>query len=80
MKSVLWILLLVNGVALLTALNPWVPEWQRSGALLLIVELGLVVVLVVPSVLYQTLVGKKRLRDSVGNSLRWLVDLLGGWA
>jgi hypothetical protein len=58
--SIFGIFLFVNAVAILCALNPWLPDWQRQGITLLVVEIVIMALVGVPAVIYQMVLKKRR--------------------
>lgn len=70
----------VNALLLALALNPWVRTWSGHALAVLALEAALLVGIGVPAVLFQMLVRKKSLGQSVRDAWEAVMDLLAGAA
>lgn len=74
----LWVVLAVNLSLLFFAFNPWLDAWAGQATAVIVIELALLVVVGLPVVLYQVVVGKKTFRQSVRDSVEAVMDFLTG--
>lgn len=75
-NSVLTIFLAVNAVAIFCAVNPWFQGWQNAGIVLLVVEAVFLLLIGLPSVFYQMIWKKKTLKQSLNDSVKYVLDLV----
>ena len=76
----LWVVLAVNLLLLFFAFNPWLDAWAGQAVTVILIELVLLVVVGLPIVLYQVVIRKKTLRQSVRDSVEAVMDFLTGAA
>lgn len=74
----LWVVLAVNLLLLFFAFNPWLDAWTEQAVAVILIELVLLVVVGLPVVLYQVVIRKKTLRQSVRDSVEAVMDFLTG--
>ncbi len=67
--------LLLNAVAVFSAVNPWVSDWRVQGITVLVVEAAFLLLIGLPSVAYQVFWKKKTFRRSLSDS----VEAVMGW-
>jgi hypothetical protein len=70
------VVLAVNLLLLFFAFNPWLDEWAGQALMVIVIELALLVVVGLPLVLYQVVIRKKTLRQSVRDSVETVMDFL----
>lgn len=74
----LWVAMAVNLFLLFLAFNPWFDAWSGQAVAAIVIELVLLVVVGLPMVLYQVVIRKKTLRQSVRESVEAVMDFLTG--
>jgi hypothetical protein len=74
----LWVVLTVNLLLLFFAFNPWLDAWAGQAVAVIVMELVLLAVVGLPVVLYQVVIGKKTVGQSVRDSVEAVMDFLTG--
>jgi hypothetical protein len=68
--------LLLNVVLLLCAFNPWTSAWQAQAITVLVVEAVLVGSIGLPAIVYQMVWRKKTFRQSLGDTIEAVLNVL----
>lgn len=72
------VVLTVNVLAVALAFNPWLERWSDEASTMLVLEGALLVLVGLPTILFQMAVRKKSLRESVASSVEAVMDFLTG--
>ena len=70
------IFLAVNAVAIFCAVNPWFQDWHNAGIVVLVVEAAFLILIGLPAVCYQMIWHKKTLKQSLNDSVKYVLDLV----
>lgn len=73
-------LLLVNGLALAAILVPALATWHAQGVLFFVFEVSFLLLVFLPTFLYQRLYEGRPLGEALTASLEALLTALSGWA
>ena len=74
--GVLGIFLLINAVAIFCAFNPWVPDWQRAGISVLVIEGAFFLLIGLPLFLYHLIWKRKSFKQGLSDSTNTVMDLI----
>lgn len=72
------IVILINIALVVFALNPWFEDWSAQAMTALAIESAILVLVGVPLMLFQMLVRKKSLKQSIRDAVDAVMDFLTG--
>lgn len=76
----LWIVAGINVLLLFFAFNPWLEAWSGQAVAVLAIEALVLVVIWLPAIIYQIVIQKKSLRQSVRDAIEAVMDFVTGAA
>ena len=70
--------ILCNAVLVFLLINPWLTNWHGQAISIMAIEIVLLFLIGIPITLYQMIRLKKKLRQSLSDSLDTVLDFLSG--
>ena len=70
--------ILCNTVLVFLLINPWLTNWHGQAISIMAIEIALLFLIGIPITLYQMIRLKKKLRQSLSDSLDTVLDFLSG--